>query len=165
MDLVPPVQGLAELILRGFERQQILPRMETLAEKIRLFEGLTEEQIQRLGAACAKASFSEGDQIFSAGDECGETYLLLEGEVQILMADGERAVGKVGPGECLGEISLLMGTKHSAAALVSSPVRAAVLPRNDLQDLVRQRPDIGVVLFRNLARGLGEKLRRADLGQ
>ena len=58
-----------------------------------------------------------------------------------------------------------MGTKHSAAALVSSPVRAAVLPRNDLQDLVRQRPDIGVVLFRNLARGLGEKLRRADLGQ
>jgi len=40
-----------------------------------------------------------------------------------------------------------------------------VLLRDDLQDLVRQRPDIGVVLYRNLARGLGEKLRRADLGQ
>ena len=165
MDLVPPVQGLAELILRGFERQQILPRIGTLTEKARLFEGLTEEQIQRLGAACSQATFSEGDQIFSAGDECGETYLLLEGEVQILMADGERAVGKVGPGECLGEVSLLMNTRHSADALACSSVRAAVLLRDDLQDLVRQRPDIGVVLFRNLARGLGEKLRRADLGQ
>jgi hypothetical protein len=35
----------------------------------------------------------------------------------------------------------------------------------DLIDLVRQRPDIGVVLYRNLARGLGEKLRRTDLGR
>ena len=42
-------------------------------------------------------------------------------------------------------------------------VKAAVLRRQDLEELVRQRPDIGVVLFRNLARGLGEKLRRSDL--
>ena len=164
MELVPPVQGLAELILRGFERQQVLPRIGALTEKIRLFEGLTEEQIQRIGAACGQATFSEGDQIFSAADECNETYILLEGEVQILMADGERAVGAVGPGECLGEVSMLIGTEHSADAVVSSPVRAAVLPKEDLLELVRQRPDIGVVIFRNLARGLGEKLRRADLG-
>lgn len=165
MELVPPVQGLAELILRGFERQQILPRIGALTEKIRLFEGLTNEQVQRIGAACGQATFSEGDQIFSAGDGCSEMYILLEGEVQILMADGERAVGAVGPGECLGEVSMLIGTEHSAAAVVSAPVRAAVLPKEDLLELVRQRPDIGVVLFRNLARGLGEKLRRADLGQ
>lgn len=165
MELMPPVQGLAELILRGFERQQILPRLGALTERIRLFEGLTEEQIQRLGASCGQATFSEGDTIFSSGDECSETYVLLEGEVQVLMADGERPVGTVGPGECLGEVSVLMGTEHSAEAVVLSPVRAAVLPRGDLQELVRQRPDIGVVLFRNLARGLGEKLRRTDLGQ
>ena len=165
MELVPPVQGLAELILRGFERQQILPRIGALIERIRLFEGLTEEQIQRFGAACGQARFAEGDRIFSAGDACSETYVLLEGEVRVLMTEGERTVGSVGPGECLGEVSLLMGTQHSADAVVSSPVRAAVLAKEDLQELVRQRPDIGVVLFRNLARGLGEKLRRADLGQ
>ena len=118
MELVPPVQGLAELILRSFERQQVLPRIGALTDKIRLFEGLTEEQIQRLGAACGQSTFAEGDMIFSAGDECNETYVLLEGEVQILMADGERAVGTVGPGECLGEVSLLMGTEHSADASV-----------------------------------------------
>jgi CRP-like cAMP-binding protein len=165
MTLVPPVQGLAELILRGFERQQILPRIGELTEKIQLFEGLTEEQIRRLGGACSQVTFARGEKIFSVGDKCNETYLLLEGEVQVLMASDERAVGMVGPGECLGEVSLLMGTEHSADALVRTPVRAAVLPREDLQDLVRQRPDIGVVLFRNLARGLGEKLRRTDLAR
>ncbi len=165
MTLVPPVQGLAELILRGFERQQILPRIGELTEKIQLFEGLTEEQIRRLGGACSQVTFARGEKIFSVGDKCNETYLLLEGEVQVLMASDERAVGMVGPGECLGEVSLLMGTEHSADALVRTPVRAAVLPREDLQDLVRQRPDIGVVLFRNLARGLGEKLRRTDMAR
>jgi hypothetical protein len=166
MELVPPVQSLAELILRGFERQQILPRIGALTERIQLFEGLTEEQIQRIAAACSQVKFAEGDRMFSAGDECSGTFVLLEGEVRVVMTRGEkRAVGSVGPGECLGEVSLLMGTKHSADAVVSSPVRAAVLAREDLQELVRQRPDIGVVLFRNLARGLGEKLRRADLGQ
>jgi CRP-like cAMP-binding protein len=110
-------------------------------------------------------AFSEGDLIFTAGDECNETYLLLEGRVQVRMADGGEAIGTVGPGECLGEVSLLTGTEHSAEALASSAVRAAVLPLEGLQELVRQRPDIGVVLFRNLARGLGEKLRRTDLGR
>jgi len=43
-------------------------------------------------------------------------------------------------------------------------VEAGVLTKKDLQSVVRLRPGIGVVLYRNLARGLGEKLRRADLG-
>jgi CRP-like cAMP-binding protein len=165
MNLAPPVQALAELILESFERQQLLPRIGALTEKIQLFEGLTEEQVQRLGVACSQVAFSEGDLIFTAGDECNETYLLLEGRVQVRMADGGEAIGTVGPGECLGEVSLLTGTEHSAEALASSAVRAAVLPLEGLQELVRQRPDIGVVLFRNLARGLGEKLRRTDLGR
>jgi hypothetical protein len=44
-----------------------------------------------------------------------------------------------------------------------SEVETGVLSRQDLRSLVRLRPGIGVVLYRNLARGLGEKLRRADL--
>jgi hypothetical protein len=38
-----------------------------------------------------------------------------------------------------------------------------VLERSDLRDLERLRPDVAVVLYRNLAKGLGAKLRRADL--
>ena len=69
----------------------------------------------------------------------------------------------MGPGECLGEVALLTGTEHSATAIAVGAVEAAVISRTGLEELVRLRPDIGVVLYRNLASGLGEKLRRTDL--
>ena len=42
-------------------------------------------------------------------------------------------------------------------------VHAGVIRKPDLDALVRQRPDIGVVLYRNLAEGVGSKLRQFDL--
>jgi len=165
MTLVPPVKDLAELILRGFQRQEMLPRIGELLDRIGLFAGLTEEQVQRLAAMCGHASFAAGERIFSQDSECSEMYVILDGEIEIRVDGLERAVGIVAPGECLGEVALLTGSEHSATAEALTPVQAAFLQRSDLTELVRQRPDIGVVLYRNLARGLGEKLRRADLGQ
>lgn len=165
MTLVPPVEDLAELILRGFERQEMLPRIGDLLDRIGLFAGLTEEQVQRLAATCGHANFGAGERIFSQDSECSETFVILDGEVEIHVDGLDRAVGIVTPGECLGEVALLTGSPHSATAQALTEVSAAFLKGSDLTDLVRQRPDIGVVLYRNLARGLGEKLRRADLGQ
>jgi CRP-like cAMP-binding protein len=59
-------------------------------------------------------------------------------------------------------MSLLTGGVHSATARAASAITAASLGHRELDALVRQRPDIGVVIFRNLASGLGEKLSRAD---
>ena len=165
MTLVPPVEDLAELILRGFQRQEMLPRIGELLERAGLFAGLTEEQVQRLAAVCSHASFEPGERIFAQNSDRSETYIILDGEVTVEVDGFDRPVGGVGPGECLGEVALLTDNRHSATAVSSILVQAAVLERNDLIELVRQRPDIGVVLYRNLARGLGEKLRRADLNQ
>jgi hypothetical protein len=38
-----------------------------------------------------------------------------------------------------------------------------VLDRQDLAELIRLRPDIGIQIYKNLAVGLGEKLKRAGL--
>ncbi len=165
MKLVPPVEDLAELVLRGFKRREMLPRIGELLDRIGLFAGLTEEQVQRLAAACGHVSFAAGERIFAEGDSCSETYIVLDGEAAIRVAGAREPVGSVGPGECLGEVAMLTASPHSASAVATGEVRAAVLSRANLVDLVRQRPDIGVALYRNLARGLGEKLRRADLRQ
>ena len=37
-----------------------------------------------------------------------------------------------------------------------------MLSYRDLGELVRRRPDIGVIIYRNLGIGLGEKLLRSD---
>ena len=45
------------------------------------------------------------------------------------------------------------------------PVEAAELLPRDLADLIRRRPDIGVIIYRNLAIGLGDKLSRSSLAR
>jgi CRP-like cAMP-binding protein len=58
-------------------------------------------------------------------------------------------------------MSLLTGAPHSATATARTQVEAAVLGHRDLAELIRLRPDIGLQLYRNLAVGMGEKLKRS----
>ena len=60
-------------------------------------------------------------------------------------------------------MSLLTRTGHSATALAKSQMNTAVLPHDELIQLIHLRPDIGVIIYRNLATGLGRKLIRSDL--
>lgn len=71
-------------------------------------------------------------------------------------------MGVVRGGECLGELSFLTGGNHSATAHAVTRIEAAVLDRPDLLELIRLRPDIGLYIYRNLAVGAGEKLKRMD---
>jgi GNAT superfamily N-acetyltransferase len=164
MMLIPPLSDMAELVLAAFRHREVLPRLGKAVDRVGLFSGLEEEQLTRLAAACQHTAFPEGTEIFRQGDPSEEMYLLLEGEVTIHIAGREEPIGTVRAGECLGEISVLTGGERSATARAVTAVEAGVLTRRDLMSLVRLRPGIGVVLYRNLARGLGEKLRRADLG-
>ncbi|MDH4328103.1 MAG: hypothetical protein OEV77_06260, partial [Nitrospira sp.] len=50
---------------------------------------------------------------------------------------------------------------HSATATAEGQVEAAELLHRDLAGLIRRRPDIGVIIYRNLAIGLGDKLMRS----
>jgi hypothetical protein len=160
--LLPPADRVAELVLEAFTQRQVLPAIDRTLSRASLFRGLSDEQIQRLGGVCSRVSFDSGEKVFRAGEPCSETYLLLDGEVEV-RGSGPRPLGRVGPGECLGEVALMIGTPHSADAIVIEPVKAAVLTHEALSDLVHQRPDIGIVIYRNLARGLSRKLRRTDL--
>ena len=88
---------------------------------------------------------------------------MLRGEVAITVEGSAAAVGVVRGGECLGEMSLLAAAAHSATATARTDVETAVLAHQDLAELIRLRPDIGLHIYRNLAVGMGQKLKRLDV--
>jgi CRP-like cAMP-binding protein len=90
-------------------------------------------------------------------------HVVLRGEVAIVVAGSATPVGVVRNGECLGEMSLLTAAAHSATATALTHVETAVLEHQDLAELIRRRPDIGLHIYRNLAVGTGEKLKRLDV--
>ena len=152
-------RAIADVVLAPFVRQRVLPEIERVMGRLRLFAGLDDEQLRRLASRCRVARFAAGDPVIREADGDRTLYVLLEGRAEIQRRGEE--VGRVGVGECLGEMSLLTGEVHSATARATTSLQAATLDHRELEALFRQRPDIGVVILRNLATGLGEKLTRA----
>jgi CRP-like cAMP-binding protein/ribosomal protein S18 acetylase RimI-like enzyme len=169
--LTPRARDAAEVVMRPFRNRAVFPRIAQAVQGLPLFAGLSAEQVARLAGVCTVSAFEPGAAICRQGEVGRDIHLVLEGEAGIGVAGRSaveeatplgRQVGKVSAGECLGEMSLLTAAPHSATATALTRVETAVLSRQDLTELIRLRPDIGLHLYRNLAVGMGEKLKRLD---
>jgi GNAT superfamily N-acetyltransferase len=161
--LTPHARMVAETVLRPFKSRSILPRIAQVARELPIFGGLNTEQISRLAGVCTVSTFAPGTILFREGDVSDQLHVVLDGNVEIAIETTRRSVGFVSRGECLGELSLLTHAHHSATAIAQTEVETAVLDYRDLAELIRLRPDIGIQIYKNLAVGVGEKLKRADL--
>jgi ribosomal protein S18 acetylase RimI-like enzyme len=154
---------VAELVLKGFRIRSVLPEIERAVQALGLFDGLDREQVARLAGMCGVATFEPGDIIFREGGRASAMHLVLGGDVTIAIRGAATPVGTIRVGECLGEISLLTAAAHSVTATAHTRVETAVLRHQDLTELIRLRPDIGLHIYRNLAVGMGEKLKRLNI--
>jgi predicted N-acetyltransferase YhbS len=160
--LIPSMQRIQDVVMRSWASRTVAPKIGAAIHRATLFQGLTDDQAGRVARVGTFAVFHPGDRIYGEGEPADALFVVLEGEIAIAMGPASTRVGTVSPGECLGEISLLLGGLHTASAVATSPVEVGVFRHAELLDLVRRRPDIGVVLYRNLGRGLGRKLTRSD---
>jgi len=162
LGLTEPVQVLADIVMRGFSTCMIAPRMAQAIKEIPLFHGMTSEQATRLAGICTVREIVSGERLFTQGDPADRLFLVLQGEITISGGHPPVAIGRVCAGEICGEVSLLSSKPHSATATAETCVEAGELLQCDLADLIRRRPDIGVIIYRNLAVGLGDKLGRSS---
>lgn len=74
----------------------------------------------------------------------------------------EREVGTCGPGEFVGEMSVVAGECASATVTSTETMRVALIDRDGLLVLTRGVPEIGRAFDRALNRGLSAKVRRMN---
>lgn len=154
--------AMAELVLRLFRTRTMLPEIARAVANLPLFTGLSEEQATRLGGVCSVATYGAGETLFRQGEASDQLQVVLRGEVALTMVEAVEKVGTVYSGECLGERSLLTVAPHSVSATAQTPVEAAILRHQDLLELMRLRPDIASQVYKNLAVGMAQKLKRMD---
>jgi CRP/FNR family cyclic AMP-dependent transcriptional regulator len=58
----------------------------------------------------------------------------------------------LGPGEFVGELSVLADTPRTARVCVEDDMRGLAIRRNDLTALLQQEPSIGLAMLRSIAR-------------
>lgn len=160
LDVVEPVRPFLGLVEQALRREHVLPQVAEAIERLPLFEGLSREQAQRLASEMTLERYRGGEALFSSGDAAKALFVILDGVVDVERQD--RVIGRVLAGDVLGERGLLEGGDHGSTAKAARDLTVAMLTEEALHALTRQRPDVAVVLYRNLARGLGRKLDAAN---
>ncbi len=106
--------------------------------------------------------YHDGETIFLHDEPATGMYVLLKGEAKVVKRD--RATGQnttvatVRVGETMGEVSLLLGTPHTATVVAKSDLEAALLTRNRLNELKHENPPLALRLYELLAMTLARHL-------
>lgn len=136
-----------------------VPEFEDL-QRVELFYDLTEAQMTVAQRLCQAQELAQGE-ILVAEDQPGDLiYIILTGSVKIFVAGGagqEVILAMRGPGEVIGEMSLLDGLGRSASVVTQEPCRLLSLNRLDFWSELWEMPPITY----NLARILTRRLRLA----
>lgn len=135
-----------------------------LLRGVTIFSGLSDEELVRLCKTCDILRLPEGDSVVREGMPATEIYIILDGEVEIVLNAEHEAISLaiLGPGNCIGEASVIGVQSHSASAIVKKDARLLLLSRNTLLSILQDDKGMFSLLILNIARELARRLRHTD---
>ncbi|MFO0575948.1 MAG: cyclic nucleotide-binding domain-containing protein [Polyangia bacterium] len=125
---------------------------------VALFEALTNGQLVEIGALAEKVDLPAGQLLFDQGDVPDYLYLVRKGKLRILSSGQE--VARLGPGECVGEMAVLAGTRRTAGVDTLEPCQLLRFSSKDFLGLVDVYPEIGRALLKSMVRRLASSSGR-----
>lgn len=128
-----------------------------------LFAGADPARLQPLANAAFLRRFSAGQVLFTEGEPSDHLYVVRSGRVRILVQSvhgDQMTLVVLGPGDTIGELSMIDGQSRSASAEALSPTEVVTLPAGDVRAALRSDP----VLLMAAAVGLAATVRRLTGG-
>ena len=125
-----------------------------------LLAGCTQVEIDDVLRRSSEVTLEPGDLLFSDADQAREVWVILDGELVIskMVADDEVIVDNLGPGDYLGEISLLTASPANHRARAKTPARLLRIPADVFQGLLRSCMAVTETVLRTMA----ERVRRVE---
>ena len=107
---------------------------------IPLFRELSKQELQRVSQLMTALEIPAGQQLITQGDVGREFMIIVEGTAAVRR--GGRKVAEVGPGDFLGEVSVLAGTPRNADVVATSDMVVEVLTAGELASLLDENARI-----------------------
>lgn len=130
--------------------------------QIPLFANFSDLEIAQISEMLTTRKYSAGNVLFQEGDPVSNFSIVAEGWIEIIQALGteeERLLAVLGPGDFLGEISLLYQHRNrSASALAKTPVKLLEMSPLDFETLLRRQPLFAFRILEETSR----RLRRTE---
>jgi HEAT repeat protein len=131
--------------------------MERVLElrKVPLFTELSPADLQRVAGIAEERTYAAGDVIAGEGEPGDELHIVLIGTVAVVRGDaGTTPVARRGPGDVVGEMSIITHSPRMASLVAESDVRTLRIGYREFESMIRERPDVALAVMRVLAERL-----------
>ena len=112
----------------------------SLLKRVPLFRSCSRRELDEIAALADEIDLPAGSRLTAEGASGREFVVLVEGIADVTQ-DG-RLVNTLGPGDFLGEISLVTGEPRTATVTTRSDARLLVLSAQGFRSLVGRSPHI-----------------------
>ncbi|HMK62614.1 MAG TPA: cyclic nucleotide-binding domain-containing protein [Acidimicrobiales bacterium] len=127
-----------------------------LLSSMPLFSACSQRELGQVVAVTVPGELPEGAVLTRQGQKGGLAYVIADGRAEVVR-DGRR-LATLGPGNVVGELSLIDGQPRSATVRALTPLHVLEINSDDLNRLLRKAPSVR----RKLLEALSERLREAD---
>ncbi|NNF55562.1 MAG: cyclic nucleotide-binding domain-containing protein [Acidimicrobiales bacterium] len=122
--------------------------MKTVDEQLAsldMFAGLSKSDMKFIRRLMTPIEIPAGKEFIRQGEAGREAFIILEGQATVRR--GGRVVTTVGPGDVLGELSVLSGAHRTASVTADTVVQAEVLSRREFSSLLDSQPKLAKKLL------------------
>lgn len=123
-----------------------------LLGRLPLFSGCTKRELKQIAGLTTEMSFSKGTVLTQQGDPGDECFVIVDGAVDVSI-DGT-TFAELGPGQMVGEMSLLDQGPRTATVTAKTDVGVLVLNPMEFATLLDGAPAVSRKLLRSLAQRL-----------
>ena len=120
-----------------------------LLKRVPLFTECRNEPLELIRRLADEVDVADGYTLMRQGDIGQEFFLIVDGRVRI-ERDGQ-TVATLGPGDYLGEISLISEERRSATAVTEGPAKLLVITHQGFNSLMDASSSIRSAILRGLA--------------
>ena len=121
-------------------------------QEMPLFRNVDPKQLRVVAMMSESLTYRAGERLFEQGDEGDAAFIVLNGEVEVLVRSdgGEQSVARLGKGEIFGELAVICDQTRSSAIAARTDLEVLRLGRGDILKLMREFPDILLQMVRIL---------------
>lgn len=111
---------------------------------------LSDEELQELGARGHRVSYPPGSMLVREGDSTTFVVYIESGHVKVVTGHPPAIVRICGPGSVAGERAAIVGRPRSAHLVTMNRVEALMVPGEDWQRFLGERPSVLMRLYRDV---------------
>jgi CRP/FNR family transcriptional regulator, cyclic AMP receptor protein len=108
--------------------------------RLGIFADLSEAELRDVAAELDEQSFAEGRWVLRQGETGTGLFIIVDGEVGVVIDDDERAT--LTTGSFFGEVSVLLGEPVTADIVVRKPLSCLVIPPRRAEEFLIAYPRV-----------------------